>query len=200
MTSQVKSSVRDTRRRQTRERVFAAAFAEFKRAGMTGADVKSIAASAGVAHGTLFFHFPSKEHILVELVSREEARLATQFAAFLEKRHELDSSLRKLVAMVTGLERRLGPILFKELLASHFSPTRPVKDDWTDHPLIVLLVREIERAGCDGVLHPEVDAFYSATFFLLGVYGILTTTHDAAARRIMLTKLVTTAVLGLGIR
>ena len=200
MTSQVKPSVRATRRRETRERVFAAGFAEFRRAGMTGADVKAIAAAAGVAHGTLFFHFPSKEHLLVELVRREEAQLAAEFSSFLAEPHELHSTLTRLVDMVTGLERRLGPVLFKELLASHFSPTRPVKDGWTDHPVIVLLVREIERARCDDAVHPEVDAFYGATFFLLGVYGVLTTTDDATVRDDMLTKLVTTAVLGLGVR
>ena len=79
---------------------------------------------------------------------------------------------------MTGLERRLGSSLFKEFLALHFSPSRPERDDWTDHPVIVLLVREIERARADGEVHPEVDAFYSAMFFLLGIYGVLTTTDD----------------------
>ncbi len=65
-------------------------------------------------------------------------------------------------ASSTGLEQRLGSQLFKELLALHFSPTRPPSDEWTDHPVIVLLVREIERARGDGEVHPEVDAFYSA--------------------------------------
>ena len=45
--------------------------------------------------------------------------------------------------------------------------------------MIVLLVREIERARGDGEVHPEVDAFYSATFFLLGIYGVLSTTDSA---------------------
>ena len=81
-------------------------------------------------------------------------------------------------------------VLFKELLALHFSPTRPHADDWTDHPVIVLLVREIERVRGDGSVHPEVDAFYSAIFFLLGVYGVLTTTDSADKRDTMLTKLV----------
>ena len=169
MTSQVKALTREMRRRQTRERILGAAIAEFKRAGMAGADVNVIAAAAGVAHGTFFFHFPSKEHVLFELERREEALLAEEFARFLEKPHDLASVLTELVDCVTGLEQRLGPILFKELLALHFSPTRPHKDDWTDHPVIVLLIGEIERARGDGVVHPEVDAFYSATFFLLGV-------------------------------
>ena len=101
---------------------------------------------------------------------------------------------------MTGLEQRLGPLLFKELLALHFSPTRPNKDEWTDHPVIVLLVREIERARGDGEVHPEVDAFYSAVFFLLGVYGVLTTTGNSDIRDTMLAKLVATAVRGLEIR
>ena len=198
MTSQLKALTREMRRRQTRERVLGAAIAEFKRAGMTGADVNVIAAAAGVAHGTFFFHFPSKEHVLFELECREEALLAEEFGRFLEEPHDLVSVLTELVDSVTGLEQRLGPILFKELLALHFSPNRPRKDDWTDHPVIVLLVGEIERAQGDGVVHPEVDAFYNATFFLLGVYGVLTTTDNPDTRDTMLAKLVDTAVRGLG--
>jgi len=198
MTSQVKSSARDTRRRQTRERILGAAIAEFKRAGMAGADVNVIAAAAGVAHGTFFFHFPSKEHVLLELECREEARLADDFARFLDTTHTLVTALAAVVNLVAGLEQRFGPVLFKEILALHFSPTRPTRDEWSDRPVIVLLVREIERARGDGETHPEVDAFYSATFFLLGIYGVLTTTDNTETRDTMLAKLVDTAVRGLG--
>jgi AcrR family transcriptional regulator len=167
---------------------------------MSGADVNAIAAAAGVAHGTFFFHFPSKEHVLLELESREEARMAADFAHFLDGTHDLVAALNEAVHLVTGLEQRLGSLLFKELLALHFSPTRPSKDEWTDHPVIVLLVGEIERARGDGEVHPAVDAFYSAAFFLLGVYGVLTTTGDSGIRDTMLAKLVDTAVSGLEIR
>ncbi len=200
MTPQVKSTAREARRRQTRERVLDAAIAEFKRSGMTGADVNAVVAAAGVAHGTFFFHFPSKEHVLLELEFQEEARIAAGFARFLESTPELVAALTEVVCLVAGLEQRLGPLLFKELLALHFSPTRPSKDEWTDHPVIVLLVDEIERARGDGVVHPEVDAFYSATFFLLGIYGVLTTTDNADKRDTMLRKLVATAVRGLEVR
>jgi TetR/AcrR family transcriptional regulator, repressor for uid operon len=200
MTPQVKPSARNARRLQTRERILGAAIAEFKRSGMAGADAGAIVAAAGVAHGTFFFHFPSKEHVLLELECREEVRIAGEFARFLEVAHDLVSALTEVVHLVTGLEQRLGPLLFKEILALHFSPTRPHKDEWTDHPVIVLLVREIERARGDGEVHPEVDAFYSATFFLLGVYGVLTTTDNPGTRDTMLAKLVASAVRGLAVR
>jgi TetR/AcrR family transcriptional repressor of uid operon len=200
MTPQVKYSSRDARRLQTRERILGAAIVEFKRAGMSRADVHAIVAAAGVAHGTFFFHFPSKEHVLLELESREEARMAAEFGRFLDERHDLATALTEVVHLVAGLERTLGPLLLKELLALHFSPTRPNKDEWIDHPIIVLLVQEIERARGDGEVHPEVDAFYSAAFFLLGIYGVLTTMVNFDSRETMLTKLVATAVRGLEIR
>ena len=199
MTPQVKPSAREARRLQTRERLLGAAIAEFRRAGMAGADVNAIATAAGVAHGTFFFHFPSKEHVLLELERREESRMATEFARFLENTAGHRAALAEIVRLVTDMEQRLGPLLFKEFLALHFSPSRPTKDDWTDHPLIVLLVREIERARGDGEVHPEVDGFYSATFFLLGIYGVLTTTDNAAKRDTMLRELVASAVRGLEI-
>src|SRR6476620_881239 len=200
MTPQVKYSSRDARRLQTRERILGAAIVEFKRAGTSGADVHAIVAAAGVAHGTFFFHFPSKEHVLLELESREEARMAAEFGRFLDGHHDLVNALAEVVHLVTDLERTLGPLLFKELLALHFSPTRPNRDEWADHPIIVLLIREIERARGDGEVHPEVDAFYSATFFLLGIYGVLTSTDTAGTRDTMLAKLITTAVRGLEVR
>jgi TetR/AcrR family transcriptional regulator, repressor for uid operon len=200
MRPQVTPSTREARRLQTRERILGAAIAEFKRSGMTGAEVSAIVGAAGVAHGTFFFHFPSKEHVLLELESREEARIAGEFARFLDSPHDMASALTEVVDLVTNLEQRFGPVLFKEVLALHFSPTRPHKDEWTDHPVIVLLVREIERARGDGEVHPEVDAFYSATFFLLGIYGVLTTTDNTETRDTMLAKLISTAVRGLEIR
>ena len=62
------------------------------------------------------------------------------------------------------------------------------------------MVQEIERARGDGEVHPEVDAFYSAAFILLGIYGVLTTMSNFDTRETMLAKLVATAVRGLEFR
>src|SRR5271170_1853245 len=76
-------SGREVQRQQTRQRVYAAALAEFKRTGMAAADVGDIATAAGVARGTFYFHFPTKEHVLAELERHEEARLVAQLSKFL---------------------------------------------------------------------------------------------------------------------
>lgn len=200
MTPQVRQSAREQRRLQTRERILGAAIAEFQASGMTGADVGAIVAAAGVAHGTFYFHFPSKEHVLLALERREESPMAAELSRYLGRKHDLAAALTKVVQLISALEQRFGPLLFKELLALHFSPTRPSDDEWSDHPVVVSLVGEIERARGDGEVHPEVDAFYSAAFFLLGIYGVLTTVTRSDIRDAMLANLIVTALRGLETR
>lgn len=154
-----------------------AAIAEFARAGMAEADVSSIVAAAGVAHGTFFFHFPTKEHVLLELERREEDRIAKQFAQSLKSKHDLASALNEAVRLVVGLERRLGDRLFNDFLALHFSQTRPQTEDGRDHPLIVLVAQEIAQAQERGETDPHVNSMNSAVFFLLGLYALLITTN-----------------------
>jgi TetR/AcrR family transcriptional regulator, repressor for uid operon len=190
-------SVREARRLQTRERLLGAAIAEFKHSGMADADVAAIVAAAGVAHGTFYFHFPTKEHILFELERREEIRLANEMTRFLDSPHDLASALAEVVRAVAAMEERLGHLLFKDFLALHFSSSR-AQDDWTDHPVIVLLVQEVERAREHGEADTEADPFYSAVFFLLGLYALLTTTHHSlGVRDVMLQKYIAATLRGL---
>jgi AcrR family transcriptional regulator len=179
-------SAREAKRLQTRERLMGAAIAEFKRSGMAEADVSAIVAAAGVAHGTFFFHFPTKEHVLLELERREEERITKQFGQFLKSRRELSSVLNEAVRLVMGLERRLGDLLFKDFLALHFSQTRPPSEDGDDHPLIVLVAEQIEGAQGRGGTDPKVNPMNSAVFFLLGLYALLITTHDWPTHRALL--------------
>lgn len=175
-------SAREAKRLQTRERLMGAAIAEFKRAGMAEADVGAIVAAAGVAHGTFFFHFPTKEHVLLELEQREEERIAKQFAQYLKKPHDLAGALREAMRLVVGLERRLGVLLFKDFLALHFSQTRPQTEGGQDHPVIVGVAGEIELAQQRGEVGANVNPMNSAVFFLLGFYALLVTTTDWPTR------------------
>src|SRR5579862_2632228 len=115
-----KPNGRDAQRRQTRARVYAAAIAEFKRTGMAAADVGVIVKEAGVARGTFYFHFPTKEHVLAELERGEESRLAGQLAKYLAGQHTLAEVLAEVVRLLTAMERRVGKELFAEMLSMHF--------------------------------------------------------------------------------
>src|SRR5215210_6166191 len=180
-----KPSAREAKRLQTRERLLGAAVAEFKRSGLAAADVGAIVTAAGVAHGTFFFHFPTKEHVLLELERREEERIAKQLSRYVDSGRDLPSVLGETVRLVVGLERRLGAVLFKDFLALHFSQTRPA-DESNEHPVIVTVAKEIEQARGRGEVDTDVSAMNSAVFFLLGLYALLTTTHDWPAQSAML--------------
>jgi AcrR family transcriptional regulator len=194
-----KLSAREARRLQTRERLMGAAIAEFKRAGMAEADVSAIVTAAGVAHGTFFFHFPTKEHVMLELERREEERMSNQFARYVNSPRDLGSTLEEAVRLVVGLENRLGAVLFKDFLALHFSPTRPATEDTKDHPIIVLVARRIERGQASGEVDPDANPINSAVFFLLGLYALLVTTHDWPTQSAMLTDYVVRTLLSLGV-
>jgi AcrR family transcriptional regulator len=185
-----KPSAREAKRLQTRERLMGAAIAEFKRSGLAAADVGAIVTAAGVAHGTFFFHFPTKEHVLLELEHREEERIAKQLDRYVDASRNLSSTMQEAVRLILGLERRLGATLFKDFLALHFSQTRPT-DESKQHPVIVTVAREIEQAQQRGEVDPEVNPMNSAVFFLLGLYALLTTTHDWPGQAAMIEDYVT---------
>ena len=194
-----KPSAREAKRLQTRERLMGAAIAEFKRSGMAEADVSAIVAAAGVAHGTFFFHFPTKQHVLLELEQREEERIAKQLGKYADSKRNLSSILKEAVSLVLGLERRLGAMLFKDFLALHFSQTRPA-DESKEHPVIVRVAQEIERAQQRGNVGPDVNPVNSAVFFLLGLYALLTTTHDWPTQREILDDYVVRTLRGIEAR
>jgi AcrR family transcriptional regulator len=193
-----KPRAQDLQRRQTHQRVFRAAIAEFKRAGMTDADIGTIVAAAGVARGTFYFHFPTKEHVLLELERREEKRIAGELVRYRQTSRTMPEFLAEVVRVVVAAERRLGSVLFKDVLAVHFSPMRPADDEWTDHAIIVVLVEQIEAARQRGEVDARTDASLSAMYFLLALYALLTTTQRSTALRgFMLDNFVAQAYRGM---
>jgi AcrR family transcriptional regulator len=198
-----KMSAHEIKRMQTRERLMGAAIAEFKRSGMAAAEIGTIVAAAGVAHGTFYFHFPTKEHVLLELERREEARIANELRrALASSSPSLRSALTEAVRLVLGLEKRLGTPLYKDLLALNFSQTRPPADAPGEHPMITLIIGEIERAREAGEADHDVDAFRGAVIFLHCLYALLTPTYDWTPRETtrILDTFVSSSLRGMGAR
>jgi AcrR family transcriptional regulator len=99
---QPKASLRDERTRQTRARLIEAAIALIVEQGWPKTTVEQIADRAGVAKGTFFVHFPTKEAIVLTLVEKQIARsLARREAAG-------DSPLARLAAATKELGSQAG--------------------------------------------------------------------------------------------
>lgn len=205
-TAEEKLNGREIQRRETRQRVYAAAIAEFKRTGMAAADVGVIAKEAGVARGTFYFHFPTKEHVLAELERHEEARLATQFSRFLAAPHDLAGAFAEVVRLMTAMERRVGKALFREMLGLHFSPRRPEvlpgADEWAEYPVMTLMIQAVELAREREEVYSGVDTLRTAQFFLLGLYAMLITSHEQpkAVRMEILDNFLATVLRGVQAR
>jgi AcrR family transcriptional regulator len=182
---------REAQRLQTRARVLDAAIVEFQRSGTSSADIKAIVDAAGVSRSTFYFHFPTKEHVLLELMRRDEVQLAEKLSRFLDSPQRLPAVLDKTVDLILALEKQWGSKLFREVIGLYFSPNKPDEEQWGQHPTYVLLAAEIERARHRGDLYDDVDCYDSAAFFLLGVHALLTSNRESGPQRdAVLTKFV----------
>jgi len=194
----VGGGARQVRRLETRARLFDAALAEIGRAGLAGADVSAIASAAGVVRGTFYFHFPTKEHVLVELERNEEARIVAELDVAQGQTDDLVSVLSLLVRHVVAAERRLGPVVFRDMLGLHFSAARPVEDELAEHPLAEFVIAAIAAAQNAGQVPLKADASELAVFFMTGLFALLATgAQDSATADAVMGRYVATIVKGM---
>jgi AcrR family transcriptional regulator len=193
--------VRQVRMQETRARLFDAALAEIGRSGLVGADVSAIACAAGVVRGTFYFHFPTKEHVLVELELNEEARIVAELDVAQTDTDDLVSVLSLLVRHVIAAEQRLGPVVFREMLGLHFSANRPVEDEVSEHPLAEFVIAAITSAQESGRVSVESDATELGLIFMTGLFALLATgAHASATADAVVGRYVTTLVKGMETR
>lgn len=130
-------------RRQTRAAILQAARTQFAESGFEAAKTRAIAADAGIAAGTLFNYFPSKEDLgmalLAEIFDAAEAE-------FESTRREEESLEERLFAHVAIALRHLqfARSWIGEVLEVAFSPLRAV------HPENIasrLRLRHLERVS-----------------------------------------------------
>jgi AcrR family transcriptional regulator len=202
MQTKAKPRGRQAQRLETRQRVYDAAIAEFKRSGMAEADIGQIISAAGVARGTFYFHFPTKEHVLEEIERDLVTRLAGDLDRYVTAAPNVWATFSEVVRLVLAAESRFGTRLFRDVLALHFSQTRPPGfGKPADHPLVALVAQQIARAQREGVVRAEANPENSALFFLMGFYALLVTNHDSKpARGRVLDDFVATTRHGLGAR
>jgi len=190
--------VREAQRLATRARVFDAALAEIGRSGLAGADVAAIATAAGVVRGTFYFHFPSKEHLLAELERAEEAKIVAKLSIETTEPGDLIAMLSLLIRQVLAAERRLGPVVFRDMLGLHFSATRPVEDELTEHPLAQYLIDVFASAQAAGQICRDAEPGQLGVIFLTGLFALLATgLGPSRARAALLDTYVTTIVQGM---
>jgi AcrR family transcriptional regulator len=174
---------RAEQREETRGRLFAAALTEFRRAGVAGAQIDRIARAAGVVRGTFYFHFPTKEHVLLELQRRHETRLLDRLEA-LAADASLESVLETVAASILDDDSwDRTPDLMREMVAMYARQPRLDRLYERADPLERALVRRFAAAATRGELRAGVDPARLGFAFLTSLLGLLLSSANEPRRR-----------------
>lgn len=170
---------RDRQRVATRLRVFETAVAEFRRVGCTDAQIDAIARAAGVARGTFYFHFPSKEHVLLVLEQMLENQVAAQLMGLRNSRPSLRTILATVVEGILKVEAQVGDErLLRDILAIYVRRfPEPERAEQT-FPLVVEIEHQLAGAAERGLLRPGLPPDQLTVTFLTSVFGVLLTKTD----------------------
>lgn len=103
-------------RPDTTERILQAAFDRISDVGLSRTTVEDVARSAGLSRQTIYRYFPSKDHLILALVLREEEKFLDGIRAAFAASAGLERALRESILFCLGFARE-HPLLDR-LLAS----------------------------------------------------------------------------------
>jgi TetR/AcrR family transcriptional regulator, repressor for uid operon len=156
-------------RLETRGRVFEAALAEFRRVGVGPAQIEDIVRAAGVARGTFYLHFPTKDHVLFEVLRRSEGGVAEQLDAALDRSPA--EFLRLTVALMAQVATGEDAAIIPDVLAMIARSENRLAD--SDVALVRVVTQFLTLAQERGEVRRDAPAAELASIFLSGVFGVL---------------------------
>ena len=112
---------RENKTADKRERILEAAIKMFAERGFHTATVAEIARAAGVADGTIYLYFKSKEDLLLRLFDEKMTELTAEARAEVEGQHTAPEKLRRFIQLHLALVERnpdLASVLIVELRQS----------------------------------------------------------------------------------
>jgi len=176
----VRITPRARQRAATRERLYAAAVDEFRRAGFERASVTDIARAAGVSRPNFYAHFPTREHVLFEMTWR----LSLQIVQRLEAAKDLPATLDRLADALIEAQQAVGDsALFREMISIFVRRPVELPIDAGQIPVLREVLRRFELARDAGQLRPGMTPEQAARLCLSGVFGHLLGVDASPAER-----------------
>ncbi|MEA2097224.1 MAG: TetR/AcrR family transcriptional regulator [Candidatus Cloacimonadota bacterium] len=127
---------RQIQKQFTREKIINAAKQIFIKRGIINTATSQIAEAAGIAHGTLFLHFPNKDSLVIELLDIELSKFSDNIKQLIVETTDVNTMLEQYLNLIqeeegffSSLARELPSykdelrrkILFREsLIREHF--------------------------------------------------------------------------------
>ena len=174
------AGAREPKRQRTRRRLYEEAVAEFSRVGFGAASVAEIARAAGVSRPAFYFHFPTKEHVLLEMQWHKELELVDA----LDGCDTLADTLITLAdAIVTGTESVEGPGVARDMMSIYARRPEWLPLDEQPFPLARLVERRFAEAAARGELREGLEPETAPLLALTGMFGYLIAAPESSNRR-----------------
>jgi len=146
--TEVEQSRRERKKEETKDRIFKAAFALFKRQGVEATTIDDICEKADVAKGTFFNYFPRKEavfgHLAEEWFAQAEAESATILARPGRVGPQLIAMFSELAAFYED-EPALARYVLQEVMQNQHNEDDEMCRNWDD--LALRLIRKLQTNG-----------------------------------------------------
>ena len=156
--------IREKQREETRRRVYLAALEVFRRDGVHECRIDDIASKAEVSRGAFYFHFPSKDDVLVDLLRESEAPIAASFSG-LDEGVGLETVLGALADALAAFwvkERALLPHVATVALRM-----QAMVNDREADPVRAGLAIRFAAAAARGELSEVLPPYVMSDFFLV---------------------------------
>jgi AcrR family transcriptional regulator len=149
---------REQRKLDRRAEILAAARAAFAQKGYAGASIVEIARASGIADGTIYKYFASKQDLLFHVMRQFYEGLIAEVAAGVARQATLSARLRYLV------HRQIEAFVEDEDLCRLFIREVRTADDYPDSPLhdlnrryTSIVVRILEAGIAAGEVRPGIE-------------------------------------------
>ncbi len=165
-----RSEARSPRGGDKRERILAAAVRVFAKKGFYATRVSEVAKAAGVADGTIYLYFKSKDELLVSLFEDRVERLLAFLESELPRSASASERLRRIIELQLGLvegERDLAEVITVILRQS----TKLMKQYAA--PKFTAYLDAIARVVCDGQATGELRGDVSPHLVARAIFGAL---------------------------
>jgi AcrR family transcriptional regulator len=162
-------SAREQQREETRRRLYESALAIFRRDGVAAARTDDIAKAAGVSRGSFYFHFPTKEHVLLERMTETEREICAaverlpEGAPFFEVLRVVNAELARIWEH--------DPQLLPDLAGAALRFTATAMNDQEATPLRALLSERFRVAAARHEISVRLPPQLLGDFYLANVLG-----------------------------
>jgi AcrR family transcriptional regulator len=160
---------RARQRIDTRNQVYEAAIAEFKKVGVANAQIDAIISRAGVSVGTFYRYFTGKDDVLREL-QRRNAGAMIELVGTLKKSTDLRKYLQQLLKLLLIDEPPEEVTLEREALMMVVKS--PHEIDYENHPIFSSVIAKIQSGQDEGAIRTDISAKVMGKLFFHQVFGI----------------------------